>query len=145
MKKKTYLLLLIGILSIIVTGCTKEEEKVKDISNIPESGNFEYIPTNNDKLYSDKNKIVFANGKAKLVYYYSGETITGYESYIDYEDPVAAKYAESTFEKDDSIKEVYTKDQYLVVVYNDSEYKDVTLSELKVIYSMLEEVKKGNN
>ena len=102
--------------------------------------------TSNDlQLYSDNTKIVFANGQAKLVYYYSGEKITAYHAYMDYENAAIANYALSLIEKDDTtIKKAYTKGKYLIIEYAESEYENTTLSEVKALYSYLEQIQKSN-
>ena len=92
------------------------------------------------ELYSDGTKIVFGNGNSKLVYYYSGDEITKYEAYLDYGTAAAAQYAYSIFEKDDSIKNAYVKGKYLVVEYDESLYENLTVSEVRTLYSYLEEV-----
>ena len=148
--KKVLISILMFSLVFVLAGCGKEKgEPVVNYSDDIESNDIQ--DTNNSEketyddidLYSDSTKIVFKNGQVKLVYYYSGDTITAYHTYLDYEDAVTAKLALNLIDKDDlTIKKAYTKGKYLVVEYNESEYENMTVSELKALYSYLEEIKK---
>ena len=79
-----------------------------------------------------------------MVYYYSGEKITKYEVYLDYNDAATAKFALSVLDDEEGIKKKYTKGKYLVIEYDESEYDTLTLTEVKTMYSYLEEIKKNN-
>ena len=150
MKKK----ILIGFLTVVMcfalVGCGKSEvndpDLNDDINNNEKGANNNETGTEEEiKLYSDDTKIVFANGQAKLVYYYSGEKITAYHAYMDYENNVTANYALSIIDKNDTtIKKAYTKGKYLIIEYAESEYEDTTLSEVKALYSYLEQIQKSN-
>lgn len=92
------------------------------------------------ELYSDDTKMVFKNGNSQLVYYYSGDTITAYHAYIDYEIATTAKYvATSVIEKDATIDKVYAKGRYVVVEYAKSTYEDTTATEVRKLYSAIEQ------
>lgn len=139
MKKK---LLIIFISLLLLVGCNKEKEGKINI-NLGE----EEKPSVTEKdieLYSDNTKLVYVSEKAKLVYYYSGETITGYYIYIDYGDGETAQLALTAFNtnKSTDVKRAYTRGKYLVIEYNESEYKDLSVSKVKKDNSYLEEAKK---
>ena len=141
MKKKLLVSITIFFSILLLVGCSKKEEdtisKQKNIQKKDTTINEQ----EEIELYSDKNKLVFENGKTKLVYYYKDDKITGYETYIDYDNKENANIAKETMELDDRIKKVYTKGKYLVVEYNESEYSSMTLKELKIINSLLKEIK----
>ena len=141
MKKKVFLLLVILLCVVCLTGCGKsKEETVDEKAPIETKGSESTEP--DIELYSDDSKIVFESGNSKLVYYYSGDTITGYTAYVDYNDSATAKYAYNLVEKDESIAKYYTKGKYLVVEYAKSEYENLTTSEVRALYSYLDEIKK---
>ncbi len=149
MKNKLLLIIISIFMLFLVTGCGNESNDLEDNNesdNTNEVDNNQSSSNDDDKidLYSDNTKIVFANGGGKLVYYYSGEKITGYSAYLDYGDSATAKLALSVSEKDETIKNMYTQGRYLVVEYNESQFEDTTVSEIKALYSYLEQVQKSN-
>ncbi len=145
MKKKALLLLFLVCSILLISGCgnTKKE----NTSNSQDSKESSASEEGKIDLYSDNTKIVFANGTNKLVFYYSGNKITAYHAYYDYSDTTTATAALAAFksahEEDDSVKKIYTKGNYIVVEFAESEYEDMTVSELKTAYSYLEEVQKN--
>lgn len=148
MKKKLLLCLFIITMFFIMTGCVNKSVEVSN-STENDNSNEEEKNTSSDlddeiELYSDSSKIVFQNGNAKLVYYYSGDKITKYESYLDYQSSTAAKYALSILEKDGDIKKAYTDGRYLIIEYDESVYEDLTTTDVRTVYSYLKEVKKDN-
>ena len=78
-----------------------------------------------------------------LVFYYKGNKITGFSDYIGYYDNETAKNVVSQIEITDNMKKVYSKDNYVVIEYSESEYKDLTVKGVKEEYSYLKEVLKG--
>lgn len=148
MKKKVLLILIIFLMTFTLLGCGKESNKKEEKITRDE---IEKLINDSDtssdseiNLYSDDTKIVFENGNSKLVFYYSGNEITAYHSYIDYGDSVTAKYALKVLENGDNIDKIYTKGKYLVIEYDKSQYETLTLDEVKLTYSYLEELKKQN-
>ena len=151
MKRKIFAIVFIVLCLVSFTACKKDNNEGNGGNNNNGGGDNTNTNTNTntnkevkeDDLYSGTNKIVYESGSSKLVYYYSGEKITGYEVYIDYGDEVTSKYALDVLDKtDNTIKNAYTSGKYLVVVYNESEYKDLKLSELKEMNSFLKEAVK---
>ncbi len=147
--KKILLSTLLFLMLVFITGCGNEtnDDVENIIDNIEDKSTETSNTTEDDKidLYSDDTKMVFKNGTGSLVYYYSGDKITGYHAYLDYGDAATAKYALTIMDKDlENIKNAYTKGRYLVIEYNESEYEDMTASEVKALYSYLEEVQKSN-
>lgn len=167
MKKYLGRIFAIIICLLVVTGCgkSKVEKNFTEIyNNLEKESEESFNETENEstettsqstgvtstktddiKLYSDNSKIVFKTGQGMMVYYYSGEKITKYEAYLDYNDESTAKFALSLLDdEEEGIKKKYTKGKYLVIEYDESEYDTLTLSEVKTMYSYLEEIKKNN-
>ena len=144
-------ILLIVMLMVLLTGCgTKtEEDIVNEVTNTNVNEVTNNDNQNNDKveLYSDSTKIVFKHSSnSSLVFYYSGDQITGYEAYLDYEDATTAAVAVSIIQNDTehypNTKRVYQKGQYVVVEYNEDEYSGYTLEDVKKTYAALEILQK---
>ena len=148
MKKHLMILFMITICLALVTGCGSKDTNTNssDASDSTVDGTTETSNSSDEdtiELYSDNTKIVFKNGEGSLVFYYSGDTITKYEAYLNYGNAATAKYALASIEKDETIKKAYTKGKYLVIEYNESEYENLTVTEVRAVYSYLEEVKKN--
>ena len=154
MKKKILLSIIAFLMLFMVYGCGNDNGE----ENNNENGNNSEVENNNGngtsdngsstsvsdeiKLYSDSNKMVFQVGTSQLVYYYSGDKITAYHAYVDYGDAVTANYALSVAkaEEDSNIKKAYTKGRYLVIEYNENEYENTTASEIKTAYAYFEQI-----
>lgn len=144
MKKK----LLVGLLAIFMcftlTGCG--EENTNNGGNINQGGNEQQGSNQNDvQLYSDDTKLVFNyNDSYSMVYYFSGEKITGLEFYYNYENIETAAYAKSMLESeytdDDDVQSVTQNGKYLVVKFKPSAYEDMTTTTVKQLYSAYEQV-----
>ena len=148
--KKILLTLLALFLSFSLTACGSDEEKEENkggekTSEVEtdegENNNSVEDVAEKIKLYSDDTKMVFKNGNTQLVYYYSGDKITAYHAYIDYETAALANLALSTIEENDTaIAKAYTNGRYLVVEYAESEYENTTVKEIRALYSYLEQI-----
>ena len=145
---KKYLLILFAFcLTISLTACgneNNEESNEKNKENTSETDNTEKEAEKElDKieLYSDNTKMVFKSANSQLIYYYSGDKITAYHAYIDYENAATANYALSLLEGDESTDKAYTKGRYLVVEYAKNQYEDLKASEVKALYSYMEQIK----
>jgi hypothetical protein len=146
--KKILLSVLVVLLLVVFVGCGKDNGNDAGDNNggtnNGEVNNNSSSNSSNDeiKLYSDNTKMVFQVGNSKLVYYYSGEKITAYHAYVDYENAATANYALTliNLDEDSNIKKAYTQGRYVVIEYAESEYKDTTTSEIRALYSYLEQV-----
>ena len=150
--KKLLLTLFAVSLTFALTACgNKDTEEEK---NPNKENNTSEVETNDNnessanepsgetiQLYSDDTKMVFKRDKTQLVFYYSGDEITAYHAYADYETAAAANFALSLIEKDDTIDKVYTKGRYLVIEYAKSEYENLKTSEVRALYSYMEQIK----
>ncbi len=146
--KKILLSVLVVLLLVVFVGCGKDNGNDAGDNNggtnNGEVNNNSSSNSSNDeiKLYSDNTKMVFQVGNSKLVYYYSGEKITAYHAYVDYENAATANYALTliNLDEDSNIKKAYTQGRYVVIEYAESEYEDTTTSEIRALYSYLEQV-----
>ncbi len=155
MRKRLFFLGLISIvLCIVLTGCGVENKPATGEEQADEMEQKVYnavTPTTDEAkeviqemdLYSDNTKMVFISGQTRLVFYYSGEEITGYVTYIDYGNEATAENALTLVdEEDESIEKAYTKGKYLVMEYDKSEYENLSVSDVKNAYSYLKEATK---
>ena len=156
--KKNVLLktLLLGVVAIIMclslTGCgsttenlTKQvENATNEITNTIED-NDENNASDGDslKLYSDDSKIVFDGDQGRLVFGYEGDKITSYKLYVEYENATLANIAVNVLKETSGseVKDVKTEGRYVIVEYNESEFKDLTVESVKQAYANLQEVK----
>lgn len=129
MKKYLKLFVVLFLCTFLVgCGCSKKEDKKDEKAEV--------------RLYTEGNKLVYNNNDVyKLVFYYDGDKITGYEHYYTYADSKAAedalKKAKEELKNNKTIKEIKQVDKYVVYVMNESEYKDKTVSSVKESYSYL--------
>lgn len=135
---KRRVLIVICFIFMILVGC--ENNNKKPIVQEDESQNVI------NSLYTDENKLVYDNNGMKIVYYYSGDLITGLEYYYSYADVNEAKEqcekANEEFKYNSSIKEIIEKGKFVVYVMNESEYKDTTVEDIKDSLSYLTPVYK---
>ena len=106
-------------------------------------GNKTNLTSEEIELYSDDTKVVFLFNKIRYVFYYSGDEITAYHTYVDYGDNATAKMAYSVIDREDeTIKNCYVDGRYVVFEWEESEYEGLTYSNLRTVYSYMEELKK---
>ena len=139
---------------MVLTGCGKDNETPNNENNNnnqqeQQGGNNQQDNENIDmKLYSDDTKIVFDTTAYKLVFYYSGNDITGYEMYYDFGSIEMATYGKKSIEnnlgEDSDVLDIKQNGQYIIVKFAESEYEDLTVEGVRAAYSTLQEVKKSN-
>ena len=132
MKKKLFVVLLLFLTLFIVSGCNSKK-KAEEEEEIDALG-----------LYSDSKKLVYQSSNTRYVFYYEGEQITGYHLYIEYETEELAKSSMEDYisPDDDSMDKIYTKDNYVVIEFNESQYSYLSVSSVKSTYSPMKEIKK---
>ena len=141
-------------IAFLLTGCgnANQVNNKEVVSNTNENQvveNNSNQETDKIELYSDDHKIVFKQVTGSyLVFYYEGNQITGYETYLDYEDSTTASVAVDIIKNDhenyQNVKSVSQKGQYVVVEYNENEYSAYSLDDVKSTYSLLEQVQKNS-
>ena len=83
--------------------------------------------------------------KTHVVYYYSGDAITGVTTYMEFADDATAKAALDLYKNADQtgIKSLKTNGKYLVVEMTEDQYKDITTSYVKQQVDFIEMMKKS--
>ena len=147
--KKLLTALLVLFLSFSLTACGKDENNNSNEKN-QEQGEVNNGENNEEalkdiELYSDDTKMVFKIEDIEAVYYYEGETITAYHAYAKYPTVADANIALAAAkqEENETIDKAYVKGTYLVIEYNKSLYENLTTSNVRLLYSTLEQTKKG--
>ena len=147
--KKLLTALLVLFLSFSLTACGKDENNNSNEKN-QEQGEVNNGENNEEalkdiELYSDDTKMVFKIEDIEAVYYYEGETITAYHAYAKYPTVADANIALAAAkqEENETIDKEYVKGTYLVIEYNKSLYENLTTSNVRLLYSALEQTKKG--
>ena len=150
MKKKILLSLLALVFLFVVTGCGNKDTENDNTGDNTNNTNVveDNTQTSSDtewNLFSDDNKTVFENTNTKYVFYHTGETITAYHTYVDYNDAATAAAAYAVFQQQgvDDADKVYLQGRYVVFEWNKSTYEDMTTSTLKLAYSYMKELKKN--
>ena len=98
-----------------------------------------------DKLVSDDTKIVYnCNDEYKIIIHKDGDKITGIEHYFDFGTEESAKNAISTLEQqyksEANFDKIIQNDRYIKVIFNENEYKSLTISDIKLKYSTLTQI-----
>ena len=150
--KKLLTALLVLFLSFSLTACGKDENNNSNEKNQEQGENNNGENKENTEealkdieLYSDDTKMVFKIEDIEAVYYYEGETITAYHAYAKYPTIADANIALAAAkqEENETIDKAYVKGTYLVIEYAKSTYENLTTSNVRLLYSTLEQTKKG--
>lgn len=98
------------------------------------------------ELYSTDDKVVFdCNNEFKIILHRDGDTITGIEYYYDFgssENAANALFNLKSMYQDSGIENIMIKDRYVKVIFNDSMFNNLSVSEFKNRYSNLNEIVK---
>ena len=134
--KKIFGILLMSILLITLTGCLNSNDNNK--RTVSESSNADL------NLYSDDTKYVYESDNTTHVFYYEGDTITAYHTYVNYKEEELAKYAYDAVTQDmkEEIDKYYVKGKYLVFEYKESAYSNLELSKLDKTYAYMKKIVK---
>ena len=83
--------------------------------------------------------------KTHIVYYYSGDAITGVTTYMEFDNDTTAKAALDLYKNADQtgVKSLKTDGKYLVVEMTEDQYKDLTASDVKQQVEFMEMLKKS--
>lgn len=84
--------------------------------------------------------------KTHIVYYYSGDAITGVTTYMEFDNDATAKAALDLYKNADQtgVKSLKTDGKYLVVEMTEDQYKDLTVSDVKQQVEFMEMLKKSD-
>ena len=161
--KKKLLLVVIALLFVgVLTGCKKdkpkddvvtptEDQTQKQAEEAIEKDQKRKLETNYNNyedfnVSQDDNKIEFQEGNSKIIYYYQGDKITGYESYITFDSKEVAEVAVKAFNdgSNPNIEKAYVDDKSVVIVYNEKAYQSKSLEDIKNEYEHVIKVKNGD-
>ena len=92
-------------------------------------------PITEDYFVSDDTKTVItltANGNnTYLVYTHDGDTVTGLKTYFKYADQETARNTFEVAKNQPELKNAFLNGQYIVVTADESQYKGLTVSDIK--------------
>ena len=98
------------------------------------------------ELYSTDDKVVFdCNNEFKIILHRDGDAITGIEYYYDFgssENAANALFNLKSMYQDSGIENIMIKDRYVKVIFNDSMFNNLSVSEFRNRYSNLNEIVK---
>lgn len=140
MKKYLKILTIVLLVGLLVgCGCQKKDKIDNNTNN---KRDYEKETKEVEALFNtDDSKLVYnSNNLFNIVFYYKGNDITGLEHYYKFssgeEADKKAEELKKEFENNTSFA-VSSKGIYVIYTYNESEYKDKTVSEIKDSYSFL--------
>ena len=85
--------------------------------------------------------------KTHIVYFYSGEEITGMKAYYEYSDPTAAKsaleYLKTNYE-DENQNKITVNGKYVIFTASETEYENLTANDVKEQIDFMEMLKNIN-
>ena len=129
-----------------------KKEKYEPISSEPEQDTNNTVSSWKEEfpeyseLYSTDDKVVFdCNNEFKIILHRDGDTITGIEYYYDFgssENAAKALFNLKSMYQDSSIENIMMKDRYVKVIFNDSMFNNLSVSEFRNRYSNLNEIVK---
>ena len=129
-----------------------KKEKYEPISSEPEQDTNNTVSSWKEEfpeyseLYSTDDKVVFdCNNEFKVILHRNGDTITGIEHYYDFgssENAANALFNLKSMYQDSSIENIMMKDRYVKVIFNDSMFNNLSVSEFRNRYSNLNEIVK---
>lgn len=132
--------LVIAVIVVAIIFATKGTTNLNDAYFV--SDDTKYVLTvNSDELDEEKTEVTPI--KTHLVYYYSGDAITGMITYMEFADEATAKSAIEAYKSIDQtgVKNIYTNGKYIVVEMTEDQYADITASDVKQQIEFMEMVK----
>lgn len=132
--------LIIAVIVVAIIFATKGTTSLNDAYFV--SDDTKYVLTvNSDDLDEEKTEITPI--KTHLVYYYSGDAITGMTTYMEFADEATAKSAIEAYKSIDQtgVKSIYTNGKYIVVEMTEDQYAGVTASDVKQQIEFMEMIK----
>ena len=134
--------ILVVVIAVIVFFATRNSETINDAYFV--SDNTKYVLTLPNDATSESTD-EYTPVKTHMVYYYSGDDITSIKSYYEFTDEVTARaaYAEakSDSSSNDLLKNSSVNGKYIIIVADESEYKDLKASDIKQQIELFETIK----
>lgn len=125
---------------------TNEPTSNKPKQNNDEPSNWrEYFPEY-DEIYSTDDKLVFDyNNEFKVIVHRDGETITGIEYYYDFgssDNAANSLFKLKSIYENSGVENIMMDDRYVKVIFNDSMFNNLSVSDFRNKYSNLNEIVK---
>lgn len=131
------------VVTIAIILATGGNGKIDDSYFVSDDTKYVLTIDSEDVPADDEEEQQYTPLKTHLVYTYSGDEITGLTAYYEYADDASAKAAVDYIKSSDeeSYKEVTTNGKYIVAVVNESEYQEMTASDVKQQVEFMEMLK----
>ena len=123
--------LAIAVIVVAVVLATKGTTKLSDAYF--KSDNTKYVLTIDGDQSDTESTSEYEPVKTHVVYYYSGDTINGMTTYMEFADEATAKTALEAYKSVDQegIKNLSVNGKYLVVEMTEDQYSGITASDVK--------------
>lgn len=129
--------LVVAVIGIAIFFATRGTGAISD--DYFKSDGTKYVLTMDGDAMGVSDDSSHAPVKTRQVYFYSGDKITGVTLYLEFANESAAKSALEYFkQQDESASDLSTNGKYIVVEMPESEYSDMTASEVKQYIDYLE-------
>ena len=132
--------LVIVVIVVAIIFATKGVTTLNDAYFVSDDSKY-VLTVNSDELDEEKTEITPI--KTHLVYYYSGDAITGMITYMEFANEATAKSAIEAYKSIDQtgVKSIYTNGKYIVVEMTEDQYAGVTASDVKQQIEFMEMIK----
>ncbi len=133
---------IVVVVIIAVVVATSGNGKLSD-SYFVSDGEKYVLTLNTEDMELGETDSEYVPTKAHVVYYYSGDTITGAKAYYEYKDAETAKAALAAMKEEsgDELGDAAVEEKYIVVTVSASEYEGMTASDVKSQIDFMEALK----
>jgi hypothetical protein len=142
--------LVIAVVVVAIIFATKGTTPAINDAYFVSDGTKYVITLDEDEIESEDEEVTPV--KTHIVYTYSGDTITGMSTYMEFTDEATAKAALASYQEayadtdasESGIASMSTNGKYLVIVATEDQYADTTVSEVKQYVEMLDTMKNAD-
>ena len=134
--------LVIAVIIVAIIFATKGTTNLSDAYFV--SDDTKYVLTVDGSEIEEDEESAFTPVKTHVVYYYSGDTITGMTTYMEFADEATAKTALEAYKSIDDqtgVKNISANGKYVVVEMTEDQYADITASDVKQQIEFMEMLK----
>lgn len=133
--------LAIAVIVVAVVLATKGTTKLSDAYF--KSDDTKYVLTIDEDQMDTEDAGEYEPVKTHIVYYYSGDTINGMTTYMEFADEATAKTALEAYKSVDQegVKSLSANGKYLVIEMTEDQYSDLTTSDVKQQIEFMEMLK----
>lgn len=135
--------LVVVVIVVAVVFATKGTSTLSDAYFVSDDTKY-VITVDGDEIDAEDEE--FVPVKTHVVYTYSGDTITGMTTYMEFADEATAKAALASYQEayadvdpsESGVASMSTNGKYLVVVATEDQYADTTVSDIKQYVEFME-------